>query len=40
MSLSYTRNVEDVEDAREFMDSIGLSSAKIFAKVESRQVST
>jgi pyruvate kinase len=37
ISLSYTRSVEDVYEARDFLDSIGLSSTKIFAKLESRQ---
>ena len=39
ISLSYTRTVEDVREAREFLDAVGLSATKIFAKLESRQVS-
>jgi pyruvate kinase len=38
ISLSYTRTVEDVREAREFLDAVGLSATKIFAKLESRQV--
>eukprot|EP00877_Chromochloris_zofingiensis_P009758 jgi/Chrzof1/5035/Cz15g09100.t1_PYK1[v5.2] len=37
LSLSYTRTVEDVVEARSFLDSIGLTSVKVFAKLESRQ---
>jgi hypothetical protein len=38
VSLSYTRCSEDVIEAREFLDSVGLGATKIFAKMESRQV--
>ena len=37
VSLSYTRNVNDVMEARDFLDSIGLNATRVFAKVESRQ---
>ncbi|GBF87464.1 pyruvate kinase [Raphidocelis subcapitata] len=37
VSLSYTRSSEDVLEAREFLDSVGLGATKIFAKLESRQ---
>lgn len=38
VSLSYTRCSEDVTEAREFLNSVGLSATKIIAKLESRQV--
>jgi len=37
VSLSYTRSAADVDEARAFLDSIGLAQTKIFAKLESRQ---
>ncbi|KAI8472796.1 MAG: pyruvate kinase [Monoraphidium minutum] len=37
VSLSYTRTMDDVVEARDFLDSVGLNSTKIFAKLESRQ---
>ncbi|KAG2492389.1 hypothetical protein HYH03_009335 [Edaphochlamys debaryana] len=37
LSLSYTREAEDVREARRFLDSIGMSNTKILAKLESRQ---
>jgi hypothetical protein len=38
ISLSYTRSVDDVVEARTFLDAVGLHNTKIFAKLESRQV--
>ena len=38
VSLSYTRCSEDVTEARDFLDSVGLTNTRIFAKLESRQV--
>lgn len=38
VSLSYTRTMDDVVEARDFLDSVGLTATKIFAKLESRQV--
>lgn len=37
ISLSYTRTVDDVIEARAFLDAVGLQNTKIFAKLESRQ---
>lgn len=37
ISLSYTRTAQDVLEARQFLDSIGLNNTKILAKIESRQ---
>lgn len=37
ISLSYTRSVDDVVEARAFLDAVGLQNTKIFAKLESRQ---
>lgn len=37
ISLSYTRSVDDVIEARSFLDAVGLANTKIFAKLESRQ---
>jgi pyruvate kinase len=37
LSLSYCRSVEDVDEAREFLDSIGCEATKLVAKVETRQ---
>eukprot|EP00878_Enallax_costatus_P018273 GHUV01019230.1.p1 GENE.GHUV01019230.1~~GHUV01019230.1.p1 ORF type:complete len:547 (+),score=119.51 GHUV01019230.1:802-2442(+) len=37
ISLSYTRTVDDVIEARAFLDAVGLHNTKIFAKLESRQ---
>jgi pyruvate kinase len=37
ISLSYTRSVDDVIEARTFLDAVGLQNTKIFAKLESRQ---
>ena len=37
VSLSYTRTMDDVVEARDFLDSIGLTATKIFGKLESRQ---
>lgn len=38
VSLSYVRTMDDVVEARDFLDSVGLTATKIFAKLESRQV--
>jgi pyruvate kinase len=37
ISLSYTRSVDDVIEARAFLDAVGLANTKIMAKLESRQ---
>lgn len=37
ISLSYTRSVDDVVEARAFLDAVGLANTKIMAKLESRQ---
>lgn len=37
VSLSYTRTMDDIVEARDFLDSIGLTATKIFCKLESRQ---
>jgi hypothetical protein len=36
ISLSYTRSVDDVIEARAFLDAVGLANTKIMAKRESR----
>lgn len=38
VSLSYTRTMDDVVEARDLLDSVGLASTKIFVKLETRQV--
>eukprot|EP00879_Flechtneria_rotunda_P021199 GHRR01022332.1.p1 GENE.GHRR01022332.1~~GHRR01022332.1.p1 ORF type:complete len:557 (+),score=186.89 GHRR01022332.1:438-2108(+) len=37
ISLSYTRSIDDILEARTFLDAVGLTNTKIFAKLESRQ---
>jgi len=37
INLSYTRNAEDVREARRYLQSVGMSTTKILAKVETRQ---
>mmetsp|Transcript_33774 Transcript_33774/g.60980 ORF Transcript_33774/g.60980 Transcript_33774/m.60980 type:complete len:646 (-) Transcript_33774:934-2871(-) len=37
ISLSYTREAEDIREARRFLTSIGLPHTKVLAKIESRQ---
>lgn len=37
ISLSYTRSVDDVIEARAFLDAVGLQNTKVIAKLESRQ---
>ncbi|KAK9861213.1 hypothetical protein WJX84_011545 [Apatococcus fuscideae] len=37
VSLSFTRTADDVVAAREYLDSIGMTSTKLLAKLESRQ---
>lgn len=37
ISLSYTRSKEDILEAREFVDKMGLTSTKLLAKCETRQ---
>ncbi|KAF5827684.1 cytosolic pyruvate kinase [Dunaliella salina] len=37
INLSYTRNAEDVREARRYLQSVGMHTTKILAKVETRQ---
>ncbi|MEW5314600.1 MAG: hypothetical protein WDW38_006083 [Sanguina aurantia] len=37
LSLSYTREAADVKEARKFLDSIGMKTTKLLAKIETRQ---
>eukprot|EP00775_Hariotina_reticulata_P009310 gene9310-9475_t len=37
ISLAYTRTREDVREARDFLDAIGMTNCRILAKIETRQ---